>query len=334
MALAAQAVGYYRGFSETTFRAVQISAQLIAPLALTWALAELTGKSLGARFTARLGLGALAVVGAVVLATDPLSSADFSKSWPPASVHYQLIPNWVLEAVAVITAVFAVVARDRGGHPRAAAVPDGGRCSSPWQRWLSPSVATDWLRATLPANTGYPLICLAAAALAWFGALRTGTVRLESLHPAGTPGTRTPAPSSSTTRTPVSSPPTVTTLAASGGTGAQPTAGAGMPTTRAAFGGIRRTLTSAAGSGPEATPAASGATLVTPAPMPPTAPSAVTRITKLARHLRPATVAPLRRDQADAVDRPGRPPPSALAASQGQNGTTAHRPSRTSRPAM
>jgi len=88
VALAAQAVGYYRGFSETTFRAVQIGAQLMAPLALTWALAELTGKSLGSRFAARLGLGALAVVGAVVLATDPLNAAGFTKSWPAASVHY------------------------------------------------------------------------------------------------------------------------------------------------------------------------------------------------------------------------------------------------------
>ena len=79
VALAAQAVGYHQGFSQTTFRAVQIGAQLIAPLALTWALAELTGKSLGSRFTARLGLGALTVVGAVVLATDPLSGASFSK---------------------------------------------------------------------------------------------------------------------------------------------------------------------------------------------------------------------------------------------------------------
>ncbi len=53
MALGAQAVGYYHGFGESTFRAVQIGAQLVAPLALTWALAELTGKSMGARFASR-----------------------------------------------------------------------------------------------------------------------------------------------------------------------------------------------------------------------------------------------------------------------------------------
>jgi hypothetical protein len=35
VALAALALGYNRGFSSTTFRAVQLGAQLIAPLALT-----------------------------------------------------------------------------------------------------------------------------------------------------------------------------------------------------------------------------------------------------------------------------------------------------------
>src|SRR5215472_11386906 len=184
VALAAQAAGYYQGFSETTFRAVQIGAQLIAPLALTWALAELTGKSLGSRFAARLGLAALAVVGAVVLATDPLNNTNFDKSWPPASVHYQLIPNWVLEAVAIITAFFAVVAVIVAGIR--------GRHSAGWRTLFlavaaiaAASVATDWLRATLPANTGYPLICLAAAALAWFGGIRASKVRLESLRSGG-----------------------------------------------------------------------------------------------------------------------------------------------------
>src|SRR5215469_998469 len=184
VALAAQAVGYDRGFSQTTFRAVQIGAQLIAPLALTWALAELTGKSLGSRFTARLGLGALTVVGAVVLATDPLSSASFSKNWPPASVHYQLIPNWVLEAVAVVAAVFAVVAVIVAGVR--------GRRNPGWRGLFlavaaiaAAAVATDWLRATFSANTAYPVICLAAAALAWFGAVRTRAVQLERLRSGG-----------------------------------------------------------------------------------------------------------------------------------------------------
>jgi quinol monooxygenase YgiN len=184
VALAAMAIGYDRGFGQTTFRAVQLGAELIAPLALTWALAEFTCKSLGARFAARLGLGALAVIGTVVLATDPLSNASFSKVWPAASLHYQLIPNWVLEAVAVVTAFFAVVA--------VIVVGVRGRQSAGWRALFLAvaavavaSVATDWLRATLPVSSAYPATCLAASVLAWFAAGRAATVRLESLRSGG-----------------------------------------------------------------------------------------------------------------------------------------------------
>jgi quinol monooxygenase YgiN len=184
VALLALALGYDRGFGQNTFRAVQIGAQLIAPLALTWALAELTGKSLGARFSARLGLAALTVVGGVVLATDPLSGAGFNKSWPSAAAHYQLIPNGVLKVVAVVTAFFAVVAVIVAGVR--------GRRGGGWRTLFlavasvaAASVALDWLRATLPVSTAYPVICLAASALAWFAAGRAGQVRLESLRSGG-----------------------------------------------------------------------------------------------------------------------------------------------------
>jgi quinol monooxygenase YgiN len=184
VALAAQAAGYARGFDHTTFRAVQLGAQLIAPLALAWALAELTGKSMGARFASRLALGAITVIGAVVLATDPLNSASFSKSWPAASVHYQLIPNGVLKFVAAVTAIVALIAvivtavraRQRAG----------------WRTLLLAVVAiavaillTDLLRVNLPANSAYVLVCVAAAGLAWFGGARASVVRLESLRSGG-----------------------------------------------------------------------------------------------------------------------------------------------------
>jgi quinol monooxygenase YgiN len=184
VALAAQAYGYARGFDHTTFRAVQLGAQLIAPLALAWALAELTGKSMGARFASRLALGAITVIGAVVLATDPLNTASFSKRWPAASVHYQLIPNGVLKFVAAVTAIVALIAvivtavraRKRAG----------------WRTLLLAVVAiavavllTDLLRVKLPADSAYVLICVAAAGLAWFGGMRASVVRLESLRSGG-----------------------------------------------------------------------------------------------------------------------------------------------------
>ena len=184
VAIGAQAAGYARGFDQTTFRAVQLGAQLIAPLALAWALAELTGKSMGARFASRLALGAVTVIGAVVLATDPLNNASFSKEWPAASVHYQIIPNGVLKFVAAVTAIVALIAviitavraRQRAG----------------WRTLLLAVVAiavavllTDLLRVKLPANSAYVLICVAAAALAWFAARRASVVRLESLRSGG-----------------------------------------------------------------------------------------------------------------------------------------------------
>ena len=99
VALAAQALGFDKGFGPTTFRALHLGAQLLAPMALAWALAEMTGKSLGSRFAARLALGGLTMVCAVVLASDPLSAAAFSTAWPAASTFYQLIPNAILELI-------------------------------------------------------------------------------------------------------------------------------------------------------------------------------------------------------------------------------------------
>ncbi len=184
LALGAQAGGYYHGFGGATFRAVQIGAELIAPLALTWALAELTGKSMGARFASRLALGAVTVVGAVVLATDPLGSAAFSKTWPAASVHYQIIPNGVLKFVAVVTALAAVISLIVTGVR--------ARQSAGWQTLFLAvaaiavaSVLLDVLRLKLPANSAYAVICVGAAALAWFAARRASAVRLESLRTGG-----------------------------------------------------------------------------------------------------------------------------------------------------
>jgi quinol monooxygenase YgiN len=184
VALGAQVGGYHHGFDQITFRAVQLGAQLVAPLALTWALAELAGKSMGARFASRLALGAVTVVGGVILATDPLSGAGFSSAWPAAAVHYQIIPNGVLKFIAGVTAVAAVLA--------VIVTAVRARPSAGWRALLlavaliaTASLATDVLRVKLPANSAYAVICLAAAALAWFADVRAGSVRLESLRSGG-----------------------------------------------------------------------------------------------------------------------------------------------------
>jgi quinol monooxygenase YgiN len=184
VALGALAGGYAHGFDQITFRAVQLGTQLVAPLALVWALAELTGKSMGARFASRLALGAVTVIGAVVLATDPLTNARFGKTWPAASVHYQLIPNGVLKFLAVGTTIVALIAvivtavrarQSAGWRPLLVAVAAIGAAV----------LLTDLLRVRLPADSAYVLICVATAALAWFAAMRASAVPLESLRSGG-----------------------------------------------------------------------------------------------------------------------------------------------------
>jgi len=169
VALAAQSVGFASGFGSATFRAVQLFALLLAPLWLAWGLVERVWPNETVRFGTRLACGALTVVGSVILATDPLTAEPFGKGWPPAGPHYQPPSHYALDAgqaVAVILAVASI------GLVAARARSDG-----PWPGALPGTAAvglavfmTVGLRFSLPARSLYPLLCLLAAALAWFGA--------------------------------------------------------------------------------------------------------------------------------------------------------------------
>src|SRR5216683_3670758 len=101
VALVAQIIGFSRGFSPIPFRAVQLGAQLAAPLWLAWGLVELVATSEPVRFGARLVYASLTIVAGVVLATDPLAAKPFSKAWPAAGTHYQVIPHYALLLVQV-----------------------------------------------------------------------------------------------------------------------------------------------------------------------------------------------------------------------------------------
>src|ERR1700684_4581741 len=131
VALGAQALGFEIGFGPIAFRVMEIGAQVLAPLALAFGLAELAGKSVITRFAARLLLTAMGIVSLVIFGSDPLSDATFSKAWPATGVYYQIVPNKLLEYVlapaTVIVALFAIgfaaarPGRDpagRGGQPR------------------------------------------------------------------------------------------------------------------------------------------------------------------------------------------------------------------------
>ena len=181
IALAALALGFRHGFNASSFRAVQIGARLIAPMALAWGLTELVGKSFAARFAGRLVLAALAVIAGVILAADPLSGTAFTIAWPAAADHYQLIPTKVLLGLAVVTALWALAALG------VAAV--RVQRAPVWRDALPPVAAaavavllTEGLAVRLPIKTGYPALCLAVAALTWFAGQRASQLRLGALH--------------------------------------------------------------------------------------------------------------------------------------------------------
>jgi quinol monooxygenase YgiN len=171
VALAAQSVGFASGFGSVTFRAIQLSALLLAPLWLAWGLVELTWPSDAARFGTRLAGGALTVVGSVILVTDPLTAAPFGQAWPLAGSHYQSPSHYALDAtqaVAVILAAASIglaAAQARNGRLASGALPGTAAVG------LAVFV-TAGLRFALPDRSAYPLFSLLAAVLAWFGATR------------------------------------------------------------------------------------------------------------------------------------------------------------------
>ena len=110
ISLAAQALGDQAGYSDPMFRAMELGAQAIAPLALSLGLVELIAWSLPGRFAMRLAVSAIGVIVLVILGTDPLStSSKLSSSWPDPSGFYQLIPLGLIDFVAAFTVATAVI---------------------------------------------------------------------------------------------------------------------------------------------------------------------------------------------------------------------------------
>jgi quinol monooxygenase YgiN len=174
IALAAESMGFASGFGPVTFRVVQLSALVLAPLWLAWGLVELVMANEAARFGMRLVSGALTVVASVILATDPLTAQPFGKSWPLTGSHFQPISHYALDVVQVVAVVAVLVST---GMTAARARSD--------RRWRSAMTAvvpiglaalmTVALPLSLPARTVYPLLSLLAAALVWFGVSRVST---------------------------------------------------------------------------------------------------------------------------------------------------------------
>ena len=187
IALAAQSMGFASGFGPATFRAVQLFALLLAPLWLAWGLVEVAVANDTARFGARLIASALTVVATVILATDPLTAAPFSKAWPLTATHFQPVARDALDVVQVV-AVVAVVVTAGLAAVRAS------RGSGPPVMVVVPVVVavlvTAGQRLPLPADAVYPLLSMMAAALAWFAVSRLGEPSRRAAARGGSSGGR------------------------------------------------------------------------------------------------------------------------------------------------
>jgi quinol monooxygenase YgiN len=195
VALGAQADGFALGFGPVNFRVVQLGAQVIAPLGLALGLAEVAARTLPMRFAIRLGVSALGIVSLVILATDPLGTAAFSKAFPAASVYYQPIPNSLLMYVlAPFTALVALIAicttaarsrRDPAWRATLPAVAAAGVAALALAATGLAALASSKLHTRLSMASAFPLICVLAVALTWLAVSQVRRIRLDVVHQGG-----------------------------------------------------------------------------------------------------------------------------------------------------
>jgi len=175
VALAALALGNLTGFSDLTFRAADITAQAIAPLAICLGLAELIGRSIVVRFFMRLAVSAIGVIALVIMASDPLNpSVSLSKAWPNPGAAYQLVPTGLIKVLAVfaiftaIVGALAVVFRSGRGAEYSDVVWPGLAGSVAAVMAAAPGLAM--LTGRSAGGTRFALAIAAAAAVIWFAA--------------------------------------------------------------------------------------------------------------------------------------------------------------------
>ncbi len=173
--LGATTLGYLAGYSALIFRAMEIGAQLITPLALCVALVEIAGQSLPARFAIRLLVSAIAVIALVILGTDPINpSVTFTSNWPDPASYYQIAPLTVLGFLALFTAVTGGVSlvitalRSSREISREEARPTIVLAVA------TLAIALPGLSLPLPAKDVFAASCTVAAGLLWYAARIAG----------------------------------------------------------------------------------------------------------------------------------------------------------------
>jgi quinol monooxygenase YgiN len=190
--LAAQTLGHLAGFSQLSFRAMEVGAQVIAPLALIMGIAEIAATSLPGRFAARLFIPAFAFIPLVIFTVDPLSGTAFTKAWPAPASYYQIIPNKLLEyGVAPVSLLLALILvgvvgyRARRSRGWSAILPAAALAGIAVVALVIPGLApalSTYLGASLPVSSLFALLCLLAAALAWYAGISASRVSLAALH--------------------------------------------------------------------------------------------------------------------------------------------------------
>jgi quinol monooxygenase YgiN len=191
VSLGAQALGYLTGFDAALFRAMAIGGLVIAPLATVLGMSEIAGKSLAARFCARVYIPALAIVAVTVLYLDELSSDTvFSKKWPNPHVYYQTPPNYVLYVTSVVTVLIVAIAAGcvmtRSGQRAWAAVSTPQVTAGIAAIMLAyPGLAlaaTYEAKQSLPLTHVFtPLLAIAAGLIVWAG-LKFDRFDIAGLH--------------------------------------------------------------------------------------------------------------------------------------------------------
>jgi quinol monooxygenase YgiN len=191
ISLGSQALGYLDGFNSAEFRAMELGAQVIAPLALVLALSEVAGRSLAARFCARVYIPAVGIVAFVVLSLDQLASTAFTKNWPDPAVFYETPPRWVLMfAIGPITALIALIAivtvgrrADKRGWDAVLPAQVAAGAAALLLAYPALAMLATYMRVSnLPVQHLFTLLCAAAAVMIWFAGVHIGRMRIAALQ--------------------------------------------------------------------------------------------------------------------------------------------------------
>jgi len=191
ISLGSQTLGYLAGFDGAMFRAMELGAQVIAPLAVVLALSEVAARSLAARFCARVYIPSVAIVAGVILILDQLAAVAFTKSWPDPAVYYEAPPKYILMfAVGPLTALITLIAVGlviaRSGSPGWNAILPaqlaGGAAALLLAYPALVLLVNFGAGVNLPLRPVFTLFCAIATGLIWYAGVRTARLRLAALH--------------------------------------------------------------------------------------------------------------------------------------------------------